>query len=119
MLTYISGLFLILLSMIQVTWADFLLVWGFTFPLVPIFLWILRPRIKDTTLTLFAFGAGLIMDLLAARWMGTFAFSNLIAFGSVILLEEKTFHNQKLRRLLSLLGTTIIFTTVSVLMGKL
>jgi rod shape-determining protein MreD len=98
---YILVLLLIFVSIAQVAWAGFMLIGGYVFPILPIYVWWVYSRWGEKLALTYAFVGGLIVDLLSPSLMGLHAFALLLGIGAGIFVDKRFVNGKRLSQLVT------------------
>lgn len=100
---YILFMSLVLVSLLQNAWGAFMLVGGVVLPIVPIYLWALSYKLDFNLLAIFAFIAGLIVDLSGYTLLGSHSLIYLVVITIGLIVERFTTGYRTMSKVFNLL----------------
>ncbi|NTV30805.1 hypothetical protein HGA91_02405 [candidate division WWE3 bacterium] len=106
---YIIATMAFILAIAQVAWAGFMNIWGMTFPLIIVYMWLIRKQLTFNQFTVLSFFCGIIIDLLSSSVLGISTFSILVAIAVINLLEKRTIYHELFTSLISLSASCLVF----------
>lgn len=109
---YIGALTLVLISITQVAWAPYLLIFGFVFPLFILAVWLVYPYIAHRHLIGMVVLGGLLLDGMSPYMFGLNTLACVWALLSIHLLEKYAITNRVVARIVSLVVSIAIYTFI-------
>ena len=106
---YIAFLILVVVSVAQVSWAGFMIIFGVVFPLVFLYVWALNRVFSFNVIILYGFIGGVLVDLLSASLIGLHALALLLGIGLAHLIEKHTIYNEMVSLLVSFCASTGVY----------
>jgi len=109
---------LVLVSIAQVSLGGLLLVRGFVVPILVMYLWFFLSKKEFSTLSLYAFIGGLIIDLLSSGTFGIHTLALLMSVGVMEFLTRRVVVQNKVLSVGALLAGVAVYTIVVYAFGK-
>ncbi|MCA9391925.1 hypothetical protein KC614_01830 [candidate division WWE3 bacterium] len=114
MANYLIALALVLVSIAQVAWANFLVIGGVIVPISVIGLWVVTYKSEFTNVAVYAFLSGLTIDILSADVFGLRSLALLLSVGGISLINNRFDKSNLLAKVMALVVGLVIYQLVVV-----
>lgn len=102
-------LFLVLTSLLQISWFPFLSIYGFSLPLVLLTLFASSFFWKVTEVLVFAFGAGIFLDFLGGGLVGSQSLALVLTLASVYFVRNLFLRRKVIGLILSFFVSVVCY----------
>ncbi|NCS32254.1 hypothetical protein GW793_02050 [bacterium] len=113
MTRYIGLLSLFLLSIAQVAWAPFLVVFGWVFPVFIVSVWVVYPYFIHRHLLIMTVLGGIILDSMGNSLFGLHTSASILSLLSIHLIETYAITHKTVARFVSFIVSVVIYVLIT------